>query len=60
VDVDDILCCLDTFSGIFVTCSLIGTDLMGIDPNEIIDVDDILAALDAFQGIGYTGTSPCP
>lgn len=60
IDVDDILCTLDTFVGFFGDCALEATDLADCIPNGEIDVDDVLAVLDAFQGHPFPCPSPCP
>lgn len=58
VDVFDILCVLDGFSGVFTACSTIDVDLAGCPGGDnTIDVFDILAVLDAFAGVNVCG---CP
>lgn len=60
VDVDDILCMLDAFSGIFVNCVEESVDLDPCDgPNGLIDVSDILLELDAFIGVPFPCPLPC-
>lgn len=52
VDVFDILCVLDAFSGNFVSCDQASTNLQPCppDPTPVWDVFDILAVLDGFTG----------
>jgi hypothetical protein len=57
VDLDDILCVLDAFAGIFTAyCTPHSADIMGCQPNGKHDLDDILAVLDAFAGLTYGDT----
>lgn len=58
VDVFDILCVLDGFSGAFSTCTFPDVDLQGCPAGDgVVDVFDILAVLDAFSGVNSCG---CP
>ena len=63
IDVDDLLCALDGFSGI-PPCDALG-DIVASDfscgPDGLDDVSDLLAVLDAFSGLGRCSTdlSPC-
>jgi len=57
IDVDDLLCVLDGFSGI-APCDAL-SDIFSCGGNGVIDVDDILAELDAFSGT-YACPHPCP
>ena len=60
VDVDDILCVLDGFAGLFFSCSPESVDLDPCEaPNGLIDVSDILRLLDAFSGAAYPCPVPC-
>jgi hypothetical protein len=59
VDVGDVLCALDGFSGIF-TCSLQNLDIAPCIPDGNLDVGDILAVLDAFAGLPFACPPPCP
>ena len=51
VDMFDILCVLDGFSGQFETCSLESLDIADCTPDDEINLSDILAVLDGFQGV---------
>ena len=51
VDLTDILCVLDGFTGQFDTCSLQSLDIGDCTPDDKIDLADILAVLDGFQGV---------
>lgn len=51
IDVFDILCVLDGFSGVFTVCSRSNVDLAPCPQDQIIDVFDILGVLDAFAGL---------
>ncbi len=57
VDVGDILCSLDCFSGV-PPCSDVG-DISPCGGDGFCDVGDVLAALDSFAGI-YACPHPCP
>jgi hypothetical protein len=61
VDVSDLLCALDAFSGMF-TCSFFASELAPecVHPSEIVDIGEILAVLDAYTGASYPCPSPCP
>ncbi|NOS99801.1 MAG: hypothetical protein HOP29_04150 [Phycisphaerales bacterium] len=51
VDIFDILCVLDGFAGVFVTCAPEDVDLVPCpDGDAAVDIFDILAVLDAFSG----------
>ncbi len=58
VDVGDILCVLDGFSGCF-RCPLERVDLTPCSGDSKVDVGDVLAALDAFAGTAAC-PDPCP
>jgi hypothetical protein len=66
VDLDDILCALSGFSGLFDQppsfCALQSLDLMGADcvPDGNISLDDILQELNGFQGQQTTPAALCP
>jgi len=60
VDVDDIICSLDGFSGFFeCPCSSDRTDIAPCGGNGVTDVDDIVAVLDTFLGYLPCGED-CP
>lgn len=50
IDVQDILCVLDGFRGLFSHCSFEDVDIEPCEPDDIIDLFDILAVLKAFEG----------
>lgn len=50
VDIFDILCVLDGFSGVFTECSAVAVDIAPCVADGVIDIFDILAVLDAFGG----------
>lgn len=60
VDIFDILCVLDGFTGAFSNCTFHEVDLTGAVPDALIDIFDILAVLDAFAGTPYALSDPCP
>lgn len=60
VDIDDILCVLNGFSGTFTLCTLQAVDLDGCEPDEIVNLDDILKVLAAFSGDPFPCAAPCP
>ncbi|NOS99054.1 MAG: hypothetical protein HOP29_00315 [Phycisphaerales bacterium] len=59
VDIFDILCVLDGFSGFYDVCALQAVDLVPAVPDHVIDIFDILAVLDAFSGGAYADPAPC-
>lgn len=60
INLSDILCVLNGFSGSFAVCSFHANDFQGIVPNHLINLEDILAVLTAFGGSLYPHPSPCP
>lgn len=50
VDIFDILCVLDGFSGVFTACTEADVNLSPCTPDAVVDIFDILAVLDAFSG----------
>lgn len=62
VDLLDILCVLDGFSGVFDRCTLSDVDLDPCDGNGIVDLFDVLAILNAFtqQPVGCAGACVPP
>jgi hypothetical protein len=59
VDVSDVLCEIDAFSGIFTACTREGTDLTPCVPDGNHDLGEVLAVLDAFAGLPYPCDDPC-
>jgi len=59
IDVDDLLCALDGFSGTGPAACQAASDIAGCGPNGVVDVDDILTVLAAFSGI-FDCPAPCP
>lgn len=59
VDVSDVICVLDGFTGVFPVCPIEGIDLVPCEGNGKIDVGDILGIIDAFAGLGYPCAVPC-
>lgn len=61
VNLDDILCVLNGFSGNFPICSLESVDLtgMGNAPDGTVNLMDILAVLNAFSGSGAPTSVSC-
>ena len=61
LDIDDLMCMLDAFSGFYVPpCTHRGADLVPPLPNDLIDVDDMQALLSAFAGDPYCYWVPWP
>lgn len=60
VDLDDILCLLEGFSGDYTSCLREAMDIMGCTPNGAVDLDDLIEVLSAFQGDGIPCPSVCP
>jgi hypothetical protein len=57
VDLADIFCSFDSYTGQDAACTMWGADLMYDDGQ--ISMDDIMASLDAFAGYAYEGDEPC-
>ena len=60
VNIDDILCLLEGFSGDYTSCLREAMDIMGCTPNGVVDLDDLIELLVAFQGDGIPCPSVCP
>lgn len=64
IDIYDILCVLDGYSGNFDDCSLYADDLAGEladihTPDRLVDLLDIASVLDAYSGLAYADADPC-
>lgn len=57
VDIFDILCVLDGFSGVFAACTYDDVNIAPCTPDVPVDIFDILAVLDAFSGLNLCN---CP
>jgi hypothetical protein len=51
IDLSDILCVIDAFSGVFQQCAPHAVDIAPCIPDESFDLSDVLAVLDAFRGV---------
>ncbi len=62
VNLFDLFCILDAFSGNFTECSPFSVDLVGDNnvPDGTVNLFDLFAVLDVFSGIPFGGQPPCP
>ena len=60
VDVDDIICTVDAYSGSFTLCSFEASNIAPCMIDLVVDLDDILAVLDGFAQAPYPCPTPCP
>lgn len=59
VNLEDLLCQLDRFAGLPVSCGLFASDLLEATPDGVVNLSDVLAVQDAFAGLPYPGPTPC-
>jgi len=61
VNIFDLFCILDAFSGDFNTCSPFSVDMVGDNnaPDGVINIFDLFVVLDVFAGVPFSGPPPC-